>query len=613
MGFNKEELNNFPIQPGVYLMKGVGGRVLYVGKAKNLKQRIRNYFLEGGDGRLMVPFLRAKVETIDTVVVFSEKEALLLENNLIKQHKPKYNALLKDDKSYIALKINNKAKWPMVSLLRHKGVQKPDGLYFGPYPSAHAARQTLDLIQRLFPLRQCSDQEFSKRTRPCILYEMKRCAAPCVNLCTKDEYHKILNKTIRFLQGDDVEVLGDLKKEMSEAAEMLEFERAAKILETVKNIEKTLEQQLVDKAYGIDMDAIAIFRESDEVILTLLTFRKGKLTGCNHFDFKNILEDDEALLSSFILQHYRLGIDLPKEILLPLKIEDSGALEEILSFDKERPSLSIYTPKIGEKKKFIDMAYLNAEAAFKKEKDVKTLREKVLLELQEKLHLSHFPLRIECIDSSHLSGTSMVSSLVAFSDGVKDTSRYRKYKIRQQTEGDDYGAMREVLERRYQKGKLENNLPDLLMVDGGKGHLNVALSVLSSLGIVSIDVIGFAKEDSRHDRGATCELVYVENIKDPFVFKKNSPLLFFLQQIRDEAHRTAIAYNRHLLVKKNLSSVLDEIEGIGPGKRKILLKYFGSLKRVLEAKESELSEVKGLSKENITKILEFSKTQEKKA
>lgn len=591
------------MQPGVYLMKGSHDTVLYVGKANNLRQRLRQYFLPRGDGRFMVPFLIGKVEKIDTLVVFSEKEALLLENTLIKKHKPHYNALLKDDKSYVALKINNKHKWPMVSLVRYKGKPKADGQYFGPYTSADAARKTLDLLHRLFPLRQCSDQEFARRTRPCILYDMKRCIAPCVNKCTHEEYTAYVSRTEKFLKGQDKEVLKDLYHEMHKASEVLEFERAGAILKTIQQIERTLEGQTVDKPLGLDIDALAIFRQGEEIILTQLIFRGGKLVGSHTHDFDNIWEEDAELLGRFLLQHYEKQAELPHEILLPLQLGNAEVISEILSTNKRR--FHIFMPQRGEKKVLVEMALANAEASFKKEKDIRTIREKTLLEMQERLHLSNYPRRIECFDNSNISGTSVVSTLVAFTEGVKDSSRYRKYKIKGNLGSDDYGAMKEALERRYRRAKDENNLPDLLIVDGGKGHLNMALKILGELNIISMDVIGVAKEEGRHDRGATSEQIFLQNIKDPILLRKNSPILFLIQQIRDEAHRTAISYHRKLRTKKYLHSSVDDIPGIGPIKRRALLRHFGSLKKVLEADEEALKLVKGLTKTNIANILKF--------
>ncbi len=331
MSFDPKKIHLFPCQPGVYLMKDGQREILYVGKAKNLRQRVKQYFVPGRDGRLMVPYLVAKIEHIDTIVVTSEKEALLLENNLIKQHKPRYNALLKDDKSYIALKIVTKGLWPTVKIVRYRGDPEPDGLYFGPYTSAQAARQTLDLLNRLFPLRQCSDQELARRVRPCLLYQMKRCAGPCGQKCTKEEYDHHLERTIKFLRGQDKEVLKDLYDEMHRLSAAMEFEKAAHILRTIRQIEKTIESQHVDRPLGNDADALGIYRHGDEVTLAQLIFRGGRLVGSRHFDFSNIAEEDSELLSSFLLQHYKDKTDIPAEILLPLSLSDQASIEEILS------------------------------------------------------------------------------------------------------------------------------------------------------------------------------------------------------------------------------------------------------------------------------------------
>ena len=599
MPFDPATLKTFTTRPGVYLMKNKRGAVLYVGKANNLRQRLRQYFGAGGDGRPMIPFLVPQIEEIETIVVTSEKEALLLENNLIKQHLPKYNALLKDDKSYIALKVNHKHQWPMLKLVRYRGRPEPDGLYFGPYTSAYAARQTLDLLQKLFPLRQCSNQEFARRTRPCILYDMKRCIAPCVGRCTQEEYDGYVKKTVRFLRGQDKEVLKDLYHEMEEYAKQLEYERAGAVLKMIRMIEKTVEGQLVDKPLGGDADVLGIFRQAGEVVLCQMMFRGGRLTGVRHYDFVNIMEDDTELFETFLLQHYAPLQELPHEILTPNLV--NTALAEILSTDRPR-KVALHTPQRGDKVSLLKMAALNAEATFKKEKDENTIREKRLLSMQERFRLSRFPRRIECFDASNIAGTEPVAALVVFTNGQKESSRYRKYKVKTTEVPDDYGAMAEVLMRRYKRAKEENDLPDLLIVDGGKGQLNVALKVMRELNIISVDVISLAKEEGRHDRGMTAERVFLPNIKDPIHLKRNSPVLFFLQQIRDEAHRFAITFHRKQRSKKLLQSALDTIPGIGPAKKKALLRTFGSVKKVLAATDDALAAVPGITKANITAI-----------
>lgn len=604
MSYDPLKIKLFPTQPGVYLMKDLHGEVLYVGKANNLRQRVRQYFVPGGDGRLMIPFLVEKVNFIETIVVSSEKEALLLENNLIKQYKPRYNALLKDDKSYIALKISKNDPWPAVKIVRYKGTPEPDGLYFGPYTSAQAARQTLELLNRLFPLRQCSDKEFARRVRPCLLYQMKRCAGPCGQKCTEEEYQEHLQRTIKFLRGQDKEVLKDLYDEMKRLAENLEFEKADQILRTIRHIEKTIEMQHVDRPLGHDADAIGIYRHGDEVILAQLIFRGGRLVGSRHFDFSNIAEDDPELLSSFLLQHYEGQIEIPAEIYVPVELGDKDSIEEILSA-RQNHKVALHLPQRGEKKALIEMAQTNAEALFKSQKNEEALREKMLLEMQEKLGLARYPSRIECFDNSHIGGFEPVSSLVAFTDGLKDSKRYRTYRLKIGTKPDDYAAMEEVLYRRYKRAKEENDLPDLLIVDGGKGQLNVALKVFEQLNVTGVDVIGLAKEQGRHDKGSTSEQVFLPDQKEPMMLKKNSSVLFLLQKIRDEAHRFVLAFHRKRRSKQTLRSSLDDIPGIGPAKRKALLVHFGSLKKVELASEEELRKVKGISQANIAAIKAF--------
>lgn len=587
-------------------MKDAAGEILYIGKAKNLRSRIKQYFAPGGDGRFIIPFLVSKVASIDTLIVTSEKEALLLENNLIKKHQPRYNALLKDDKSYIALKVNHKHTWPMVSLVRYRGRPEADGLYFGPYTSAQAARATLDLLNRLFPLRQCSDQELLRRSRPCLLYDMKRCVAPCVGKCTKEEYDKYVQRTVKFLKGHDKEILKELHDEMQAAADALEFEKAGAILKTIQQIEKTIEAQSVDKPLGADADVLGIYRQAEEVTLSQLHIRDGKLMGAHHYNFSKIAQEDAELLESFLIQHYEKIDPLPHEILLPVQLENAEEISDLLSVDKNRKTL-IATPQRGDKRNWQQMAYLNAEAAFKKEKNQAEIKEKTLLELQEKLRLNHYPDRIECFDNSNISGTESVSVMVAFTHGEKDKKRYRKYKVKTVSGIDDYGTFFEVLTRRYKRAKEENDLPDLLIVDGGKGHLNIALKVLAELNIVNVDVIGIAKEESRHDKGMSSEQIFIPQVKDPILLRSTSPLLFLLQQIRDEAHRFAITFHRSRRSKQLIRTTLIDIPGIGPQKCQSLLRHFGSLKKVKEATAAELKEVKGISEANVQTILEFFK------
>lgn len=595
--FDVEKLQTYPLSPGVYLMKSKSGAILYIGKAKNLRARLKQYFLAGGDGRWMIPYLVAEVVDIDTLVTATEKEALLLENNLIKQHKPRYNALLKDDKTYAALMINHRHKWPMLSLIRYKGKPKGNALYFGPYASTFAARETLDLMQRVFPLRQCSDQELLRRTRPCILYGMKRCTAPCVGLISKEKYDEEVEAAIRFLKGQNRTLVDELKKEMQEASDALEFERAQAILLKIQAIEKTLQAQVVDTPLkGFSGDVLGIYRQGDEVLLSQLTFVQGRLSGYFHHNFSKIAENDEELFTRFILETYQEATVVPSEVLVPIELEDREILEELLK-------LKLSMPQRGDRRAYVEMAEKNAEAAFKQKKDETAIREKTLSDLQDKLRLMRYPERIECYDNSHLGGREAVSAQVTFIDGVPAKKYYRHYHLRNTDAADDYGAMREVLSRRFSKA--EQELPDLLIIDGGKGHLNAARKILEDLNIVSCDLIGVAKEEGRHDRGMTSEQIFLPGVKDPIHLPPHSPILFLLQRIRDEAHRFAITFQKQQRSKRSLSSQLDAIPGIGPVKQKRLLRHFGSLKRIREATPEELASVKGIQAKDVQILLQF--------
>lgn len=595
-------LERFPEEPGVYLMKNAQGSVIYVGKAKHLKRRVKQYFAAGRDSRPMIPFLVAEVSLIETIVVETEKEALLVENTLIKKHQPKYNAFLKDDKTFISLMINNQHPWPMIKLIRYKGKPKEKGLYFGPYTSAYAARETHELLTRLFPLRQCSDEELARRTRPCLLYGMKRCIAPCVGLCSKEEYHSFVEGATAFLKGKDEEIAAHLTKEMEKASEALEFERAAALLRTIRQIEHvTSTRQVVERAGARDSDSIGLFRQADEVILMQLFVREGRLVGSEHYSFFHSLEEDEELIESFLLQYYRVKRDLPQEILLPISLKNAGVIEEILSESHDK-KIALLTPSRGNKKSLVQLAGKNAAATFRQEKDAQELRERMLLELSEVLKLNRYPKRIECFDTSNISGSDLVASMVAFTDGQKDKKRTRLYKIKGIHKGDDYAALHQVLSRRLKKAKEEDDLPDLVIIDGGKGQLNIALQVFKELDIANVDLIALTKEEGRHDKGMSAERVFLPDHKDPLQLPLRSPLLFLLQQIRDETHDKAIGFHRKRRQKRLISSALEEIPGIGPVKRKRLLQRFGSLEAVKNATEEELLSVPSISQKDIKSI-----------
>ncbi len=579
--------SKLPTKPGVYLMKNRHGKVLYIGKAKDLKNRVRQYFVPGRDGREMVPYLAKQVHEIETIVVRSEKEALLLENTLIKRYLPKYNALLKDDKSFFSLMINHKHRWPMLKIARYKGKPPKGNLYFGPYTNARAARQTQELLRQLFPLRQCSDHELASRLRPCILYDLKRCVAPCVNKCTKQDYDHLVEHVVQFLKGKDKTITKELEKEMMSASTELDFEKAERLHKTLLAIETTLEQQRVDKAGEKDLDVIGFHRHADKAALTLMQFREGKLTASHTHLFLQCAQSDEEIVSSFIMQHYEKLDERPTTVFLPIKLSNSEVLTRILK-------MSLHIPLKGSKKELIEMAHSNCIA--KLDQAPKEDPEQILMEMESKLHLTRFPERIECFDNSHISGSEPVSAMIVFTDGRRDSKEYRKYKV--QTD-DDYAAMKEVITRRFSKGE---KLPDLVIVDGGRGHLNTALQVLSTLNISTIDVIGVAKETGRHDKGVSIERIYHPDYKEPILLPQNSRILFLLQQIRDEAHRFAITFHKQQRKKGLLKSELEEIKGIGPIKQRRLLTHFGSMKRVMEADEEQWAKIPGITKTDLKNL-----------
>ncbi len=603
--FDPKKIDLFPSQPGVYMMKNSKGEIIYVGKAKDIKSRVKQYFVHGRDTRAMIPVLLEQIEHIDTLIASSEKEALLLENTLIKKHQPKFNVLLKDDKTFIGLFVNNKNPWPAIRLIRYKGAPPKDGLYFGPYTSALAAREVLELLQRLFPLRQCSDSELQKRTRPCILYSIKKCIAPCVQKCSKEEYDSFVDGAVQFLKGKNQDIVKKLSHDMQVASEALEYEKAAAYLRTIRQIEAiSSPENVLWKAYGKNSDGIGLYRSGSDVTIFQLLLREGKLIGSNHYNFSHVAGEDSELLSSFLLQNYKLTQNLPEEIILPISPPDQNIIEEIF-FEMHKKKVRLLHPVKGEKRKIVDLAEENAKAVFTQQKSEIDQKEKLLLDMQEKFHLNSYPKRIECFDISHISGSDTVACMVAFTEADRDTKRMRYFHIKNIQASDDYGALRQALARHLTKAKEKEDLPDLLIIDGGKGQLQVALDILQELDIISVDAIGIAKDESRHDKGMTQEKVFIKEKKDPILPGARSPLLFFLQKVRDEAHRVAIGFHRRKRQKRMITSSLDGISGIGPKKRKILLSHFGSVRKLEQATIEDLQRVEGLSKKDISTLLEF--------
>jgi excinuclease ABC subunit C len=583
-------------------MQDASGKVIYVGKANDLKNRISSY-LTGRDTRPMAPFLMARASDIAFITTATEKEALILENNLIKKHRPRYNVILRDDKTYYHLSLDPAETFPRLRLVRKR--QNDAALYFGPYPSGLAAKETLRFIQRIFPLRTCRDRDFQLRARPCLEYQIGRCLAPCKNRIDEAAYRTLVENAVSFLRGRRRELISDLKKQMEQAAQELNFEEAARLRNRIGALSHALEQQHVDGGSETDQDVLGVFSDSETHRICILFVRAGKLTGSKSFTPVKTKADREEILSSALRQHYDEA-GLPEEILLPYSLPDEAVLLEWLA-EKQQKRVRITVPRRGAKKALVDLACANARELQASDRRKEEQKEAALLFLQEKLMLAALPRRIECFDISNLGGKSAVGSMVVFQDGEPDKSGYRRFRVCGPDEPDDYGMMREVLTRRFQG---PDPAPDLLVVDGGKGQLNVALAVLSDLKI-KLDVIGLAKEErsflaaKRRLQGKPAkseDRVYVPRRKDAIYLSSSPAALALLQRLRDEAHRFAVSYHRKVKTKNDLSSVLDAIPDIGPSRRTLLLKYFGSAQQVRKASLEDLQKVPGIGRELAEKI-----------
>lgn len=595
----ERKLEGVPAEPGVYLLRDRSGKVLYVGKAKSLRSRVRAYFREGGDGRFQVRFLMRKVRDFDTLVTSSEKEALILENNLIKQYRPRYNIRLKDDKSYLSAKITNHA-WPRIMVTRK--IVKDGGKYFGPFGSADGLRETIDVIRKVFPLRTCSDAVFRNRSRPCLEYQIKRCMGPCCLPVDRDEYGRHLKAAQMLLEGKDLELLRELREQMKAHAAQLEFEQAARIRDRVRAIEKTVERQTVLHHWGVDQDVFGLYREGGFIEAIVLVVRGGKLTSTQSWSFQDLEFADQDLLADLLTQYYSGARNIPDEVILPVELEDTEVRAELLS-ERRGKKVDFSVPRRGEKLRLLEMAMENARQSFGSRRDNEKTRERMLDDLRAKLHLRNTPKRVECYDISNLQGTMVVASQVTFDEGEPRKDLYRRYRIKGFEGQDDFASMYEVLKRRLQRSARENEVPDLWVIDGGKGQLNVACAVLAEFKLQDqIDVVSIAKQHVLGDRRArdvtkSEERVFLPNRKDPIVLPRNSTALFMLVRIRDEAHRFAITYNRELRRRARLRSALDDIEGIGPVRRRALLSHFGSLKKIREATVEEIAGAKGMNRE----------------
>jgi excinuclease ABC subunit C len=595
----EEKLEALPAAPGVYLMRDRRGQVIYVGKAVNLRSRVRSYFGRSSDTRAFVPILEDLLADVETVVVSNEKEALLLENELIKRHQPRFNVLLKDDKNYICLRLDPSQDYPRLEVVRH--FQRDGAQYFGPYASASSIRETLRIVNRYFQLRTCSDHALRNRRRPCLLHQIGRCPAPCVHPVERDAYHRNVREVALFLEGKASELTASLKARIKAAAQDLRFEEAARLRDQFFAIERSLERQTVASAEPLDQDVFAHHREADRFLVYILYVRQGRLNGGQAFPFTGQEFPDDELLLSFVNLYYAEGNLVPDEVLLPSLPEgESEALAELLG-DRRGRRVRVLAPRRGERARILDMAQANAAQAFQEQRRSREETEEVLERLAYALGLKRSPRRIECFDISHFQGSAVVGSAVAMSDGELDRSRYRRFRVKLTRGQDDFASIHEVVGRRLRRGLHAGDLPDLLVIDGGKGQLAAAHAAMRDAGVTDLDVVGLAKARDLEvaEREAPVvrspERVFVLGRRDPVVLRQNAPELFLLTRLRDEAHRFAITYQQKLMRGRNFKSVLEDIPGVGGGRKRALLKHFGSLKRIREASIEDLGQVEGVS------------------
>ena len=602
-----ERLRALPTGPGVYMMRDSAGVIIYVGKAANLRSRVTSYF---GSPWSLVPKIRQLVRRItdfDFIVTESEQEALILEGNLIKQHQPQYNARLKDDKSYPFIKIDTTEEFPIVYVTRR--VRDDGARYFGPFASASSVRKTLALLKKLFPYRSCTKTITGNDDRACLDYFIHRCAGPCIGKVDRPQYHEIIDQVAMFLEGRTDQVVSGIRTRMVESAENLEFERAAVLRDQIVAIEKVHEGQKVLQLSNDNVDVIALAQEGRDAWVEVFFIRQGKLIGRENFLMHRADGDEPAeVLAAFVKQFYSANPYVPRRVLLQHLPDDLEAIETWLR-SKRQGAVQLHVPQRGEKRKLVQMVSQNAAQGLEQLRirriHESTNNSRAMEELQEALSLPEMPRRIECYDISNIQGTNAVGSMVVFEEGRPRTSDYRRFKVRTVGGVDDYSMMREVLTRRFkrlseakrQQGEIaESNgreqsaawgtVPDLVIIDGGKGHLGAALQVFLELGINDIPLSSLAKEN---------EELFVPYVKDPIVLPKDSQGLFLVQRVRDEAHRFAITFHRERRSKGSVKSTLDLVPGVGPKRKRMLIRRFGSVKGIREASLEDVASVPGLT------------------
>lgn len=600
-------LDTLPTSPGCYLFKNKKGAVVYVGKARSLRARVRQYFQpNSSDYRYFVPLLERVLGDIETVVTGSEKEAVILENSLIKQHRPKYNVRLRDDKDYLSVRLDKSAAWPRLQVVRRP---RADGAeYFGPYPSATEARRTLKLINRHFMLRTCDDDEFRQRTRPCLEYQIKRCAGPCVLPVDPDVYAQQVRYVELFLRGRSSELVESLEAEMRAAAKALDFERAARLRDQITAMRKVTEAQRVAEVSDIDRDVFALYREGDNVVVTALLVRDGFVRDSQSSTYGRMELPDDELVAQVLTSRYEAeGATIPHEVVVPVSPEGHAGIEEWLTERAGRPVRVVVKPAESSGAQLLALAQENAQHAFRERRVAVAAAGGQAEALAKALGLAEPPRTIECIDISHHGGDETVAAVVCLRDGEPAKRNYRSFHVRTVNTGDDYAAMHEVLLRRFKRGRNRDpgwEFPDLFVVDGGRGQLAVAVAVMTELRIDDLAVCGLAKERENVMGEKVVDRVYAPGRKNPVTMRENGPAVVLLARARDEAHRFANKIREDLHHKKRLRSEIDMLPGIGQKLRQTLFTRFGAVAQMAEATLAELEATPGLGAQRARMLYE---------
>jgi excinuclease ABC subunit C len=576
------QLPSISSEPGVYLMRDAQGEIIYVGKARNLRKRLAAYFKASGHADPKVGVLVRRIAQVDTIITRTEKEALILESTLIKRHRPRYNVVLKDDKRYPSLRLDPSETYPHFTVVRKIG--EDDAHYFGPFASARAVRETLNVINKTFKLRQCKASEFRIRTRPCLHCQMSGCPAPCCRQVDPRLYQEQVQEAVMFLKGRTHELIRKVRARMEAASEACEFERAARLRDTLFALERTVEKQIAVTTDFNDRDVFAAAAAGGAGVIVQFSVRGGFLGSTRRFAFPEVLGSEAEMLAAFIRQVYGPGAFVPAEIIVSHPLENAALLAEWLA-EQSGHKVRVAQPRRGEKARLLEMARRNAEEELRNLAAGRSTNEALLARLQQRLRLARLPRRIECFDNSTLMGAEPVAGMAVFVDARPEPSAYRRFVLHTEGAPDDYASMAEVLQRRFARQTTAGPLPDLVLLDGGRGQLGVAVAVL--------DLIAIAKKDER--RGETRDKIFVPGRVNPVSFGREEDLRLFLQRVRDEAHRFAVGFHRRRRRSSTLRSVLDGVRGLGPVRKAALVRHFGSIEAIRAATAEELSALPGFS------------------